>query len=64
MARTLAATAAAAVLVAAPPSTAARLPWVPPLYGHISVSPARTLIRFTDRPSSSAAICAKVVSRP
>ena len=49
---------------AAPPTAVVRLPYVPHPIGVLSVSPCTTFTSFTSTPSSSATICAKVVSSP
>ena len=49
---------------AAPLTAVVRLPYVPHPIGVVSVSPWMTLTSLTATPSSSATICAKVVSSP
>ena len=49
---------------AAPPTAVVRLPYVPHPIGVLSVSPWTILTSSTPTPSSSATICANVVSSP
>ena len=52
------------IAVAAPPVGVERDAYVPSPYGVLSVSPSTTLMSVTGMPSSSATICANVVSWP
>ena len=52
----------AAIAVAPPATGVLRLAYVPRPYGAVSVSPSSTAMSPTGSPSSSATICANVVS--